>query len=192
MYPSFEISAKDIMPYAEYAQQRKKLRKKMIAYKKNRRVSIGPFATCYFESFRTMWHQIQEMLHIEKGGEKQLAEELEAYNPLVPKGNNLSCTLMFEIDNAHQRERTLSALIGIEKTFFLRFEGDEIVVEKSHLQDGERTVSVHFLSFIFTPQQIENFRHSKEIILGCRHQNYPHMSVLPLATKQSLLEDFHH
>ena len=30
------------------------------------------------------------MLHIEKGGEEQLKSELIAYNPLIPKGKELS------------------------------------------------------------------------------------------------------
>ena len=33
-----------------------------------------------------MWHQVHEMLYIERGGEEQIADELEAYNPLIPNG----------------------------------------------------------------------------------------------------------
>ena len=33
-----------------------------------------------------MLGQIQEMLYIEKGGDEQLKDELNAYNPLIPKG----------------------------------------------------------------------------------------------------------
>ena len=46
-----------------------------------------------------MIYQIQEMLYIERGGKEQLQDEIKAYNPLVPKGNELVATLMFEIDN---------------------------------------------------------------------------------------------
>ena len=53
----------------------------MVEFKKNRRVYVGPYATFYFECFETMRGQIQEMLHIEKGGEEQLKDELNAYNP---------------------------------------------------------------------------------------------------------------
>ena len=45
------------------------------------------------------------MLHIEKGGDEQLKDELIAYNPLVPNGKELIATLMFEIDNPILRKR---------------------------------------------------------------------------------------
>ena len=50
----------------------KKLRKKIVEFKKSRRVILGPYATFYFESFETMLNQIQEMLFIEKGGERTI------------------------------------------------------------------------------------------------------------------------
>jgi len=37
-----------------------------------------------------MWQQVQEMLYIEKGGDEQLTDELEAYNPLIRKGMSWS------------------------------------------------------------------------------------------------------
>jgi len=80
------VEKKDLIPLDEYEKNRKQFRKKMVEFKKNRRIPIGPYATFYFESFETMLGQIQEMLHIEKGGEEQLKDELSAYNPLIPKG----------------------------------------------------------------------------------------------------------
>ena len=89
----------DLISLNDYAKNRKQFRKKLFEFKKKRRISIGPYATFYFESFETMLGQIQEMLHIEKGGEEQLKDEFSAYNPLIPKGRELVATLMFEIDN---------------------------------------------------------------------------------------------
>ena len=82
-----EIQKNDIIPLDIYIKQRKILRKNIVEFKKNRRVSLGPYATFYFESFETMLAQVQEMLYIEKGGEEQLKDELTAYNPLIPNGN---------------------------------------------------------------------------------------------------------
>ena len=93
------VEKKDLITPDEYAKNRKEIRRKLVEYKKNRRISIGPYATFYFESFETMLGQIQEMLYIEKGGEEQLKDELNAYNPLIPKGKELIATLMFEIDD---------------------------------------------------------------------------------------------
>ena len=74
------IEKTDIMPLEIYTSQRKELRKKIVEFKKDRRIPLGPYATFYFESFETMLAQVQEMLYIEKGGDEQLLDELSAYN----------------------------------------------------------------------------------------------------------------
>ena len=75
------ITPDDILSLEEYEAVRQDKRADLVAMKKNRRMEVGPFATFYFENYDTMWHQIQEMLRIEKGGAEQLADELTAYNP---------------------------------------------------------------------------------------------------------------
>ena len=97
------IQKEDIMPLDTYTIQRKKLRKEIVNFKKDRRIPLGPYATFYFESYETMLAQVQEMLYIEKGGDEQLKDELTAYNPLAPNGKELTATLMFEIDNPVSR-----------------------------------------------------------------------------------------
>ena len=81
-----EIEKKDILSNDEYKEVRSERRKELVAYKKNRRISVGPFATFYFESYKTMLYQIQEMLFVEGAPEGQLEDELAAYNPLIPNG----------------------------------------------------------------------------------------------------------
>lgn len=71
---------------------------------------MGPDVSFAFETYDTLWVQVQEMLLIEKGGPEQIDEELYAYNPLVPKGNELIATVMFEIDNPIIRKKKLSGL----------------------------------------------------------------------------------
>ena len=88
-----QIEKEDLLAPKVYEKSRKELRLKLLEFKKNRRIPLGPYATFYFESFETMLAQVQEMLHIEKGGDDQLKDELNAYNPLVPNGNELTATL---------------------------------------------------------------------------------------------------
>ena len=114
------------MPMEDYARTRKARRRSITALKKNRRVAVGPDATFYFECFGTIWHQVHEMLYIEGGGEDQIAGELKAYNPLVPKGRELVATLMFEIDDAVRRDRILGGLGGVEETVSLTVEEEVI------------------------------------------------------------------
>lgn len=122
------ITAADVLPLAEYAKVRMETRRRMAQVKAKRRVEVGPHVTFYFESFDTMLLQVQEMLHIEKGGSEQLADELAAYNPLIPQGHELVATFMIEIDDPERRKRILGRLGGIEETAFIQI-GQEKIVE---------------------------------------------------------------
>jgi hypothetical protein len=190
-----EITPADILPAADYAKRRAAMRAEIVRKKKNRRLEVGPCATFYFECYETMLQQVQEMLHIEKGGEAQIADELAAYNPLIPKGSELVATVMFEIDDPVRRARVLGRLGGIEDTMFIKLGDDKImgVAER----DLDRTSaegkasSVQFVHFPFTRAQIAKFRNAGEtIILGMDHENYAHMAVLPDATRAELAGDF--
>jgi len=190
-----ELTPADILPWAEYAKGRAEHRKRLTAIKRNRRVEVGLYVTFYFENFDTMWLQVQEMLHIEKGGAAQLADELAAYNPLVPKGKELVATFMIEIDDALRRARVLSQLGGVEETASIEVGGERVVGKAE--QDQDRTTaegkasSVQFVHFPFTEAQIAAFREpNTRVILGLSHPNYSHMAVLSEATRASLAEDF--
>lgn len=189
-----EITRADIIPMDEYAKIRAEKRRALVAVKKNRRLAVGPVATFYFESFETMWLQIHEMLYIERGGEEQIADELAAYDPLVPKGNELVATLMFEIDDEVRRRTFLSRLGGVEETVTLQFAGE--TVKGRPEEDVDRTSasgkasSVQFIHFPFTPEQIAKFREpGTQVILGIGHEHYGHMAVMPEATRTELSRD---
>ena len=107
------ISPADILPMDAYAKIRAERRRLIARAKTDRRVAVGPDATFYFESYATMLHQIHEMLFVEKGGAAQIADEIAAYDPLVPKGANLSATFMIEIEDPVRRLATLMRLGGI-------------------------------------------------------------------------------
>ena len=138
MTPQHEITPADIMPMDDYAAVRAERRKAMGELKKNRRVAVGPDATFYFESYDTMFHQVHEMLYIEKGGDGQIADELSAYNPLIPNGRELVATLMFEIDEPVRRAAFLAGLGGVEETVSLAFEGETIEAVPNRTWTGRR------------------------------------------------------
>ena len=123
--PKREITRDDILDYDAYESVRPERRQEIVAIKQARRLSVGPFATFFFECYDTMWYQIQEMLRIERGGDAQLADELEAYNPLIPKGSDLVATVMLEINDADERARQLAGLGGIENSIYIEIEGEE-------------------------------------------------------------------
>ena len=189
------VEKKDLIPSNEYAKNRKQIRKKLVEFKKNRRVSIGPYATFYFESFETMLGQIQEMIYIERGGPNQIEDELSAYNPLIPKGNELVATLMFEIDHPVSRTIFLNKIGGIEEKVYMKVEGEKInsIPEKDvdrTSEDGKAS-SVQFVHFNFTGEQIQKFKKiNSEIIIGIDHKEYTHFTKIPEETKLSLQKDF--
>lgn len=190
-----EITRADIIPLTQYGQERAARRKALVEVKKNRRVPVGPFVTFYFENYETMWQQIHEMLYIEKGGEEQIADELRAYNPLIPKGAELVATVMFEIDDPLRRATALGRLGGVEETMTIQFAGHTITgrpegdVERTN-EEG-KTSSVHFMHFDFTPEQIAAFRTpGTQVIVGIGHENYGHMAVMHEATRAALAGDF--
>ncbi|MGO8952764.1 MAG: DUF3501 family protein [Rhodomicrobium sp.] len=189
-----EIAAADILPAGEYARVRDEKRRAIREIKANRRVAVGPYATFYFESYDTMWLQVQEMLRIEKGGAAQLADELAAYNPMVPKGNELTATVMFEIENPERRRQVLSRLGGVEGMMELRCGGETVKGEAEHdleysTPDG-KVSSVLFLHFRFAPGQAEKFfAPSSEIAIAITHPEYGHIAILPLAVKAELARD---
>ena len=190
-----EITRADILPLDEYETVRDERRKRITQLKRNRRISVGPDVTFYFENFDTMWHQIHEMLRIEKGGEAQIDEELEAYNPLIPNGTNLVSTMMIEIDDPIRRDKVLKGLGGIESTVSLSVADETVIavpetdVERTKA-DG-KTSSIHFLKFPFTRAQIEAFRQQgSRIVLGIAHPRYDHMAALPHETLSALAADF--
>ncbi len=178
-----------------YTSQRKELRKKIVDFKKDRRIPLGPYATFYFESYETMLAQVQEMLYIEKGGEEQLKDELAAYNPLVPNGKELTATLMFEIDNPVSRATFLGKVGGIEETVYMKI--DEELIKAVPETDVDRTSaegkasSVQFIHFKFNDDQIKKFKlGSSQIELGIDHDEYSHSTKLNEKTIVSLMSDF--
>jgi hypothetical protein len=190
-----EITHDEIMPIEEYSRERKERRARVTALKKNRRMDVGPYATFYFENYDTMWHQVHEMLFIERGGEAQIEDELRAYNPLIPKGRELVATIMFEIPDETLRRSILMRLGGVEDTVFLSLDDETIAAQAE--TDVDRTTaegkasSVQFVHFPFTDEQVTKFRTpGTRIIVGIKHPNYAHMAVMPDNVRAALAEDF--
>ncbi|MBM3547498.1 MAG: DUF3501 family protein [Alphaproteobacteria bacterium] len=190
-----QVTRADILPAAEYADLRKQKRTEIVALKKNRRLEVGPFATFYFECFETMLAQIHEMLFIERGGEEQIQGELDAYNPLIPKGEELVATVMFEIDDPLRRARVLARLGGVEETAFVEVAGERIRGKAEEDQDRTnaegKASSVQFIRFQFTAAQIAKFRASgAQVLVGFDHPEYGHLAVMPETVRAALSKDF--
>jgi hypothetical protein len=140
-----------------------------------------------------MWHQVHEMLHIEKGGEAQIADELSAYNTLIPQGQELVATVMFEIADEARRRALLDRLGGVEKRMFLEVDGQR--VDGQAEADVDRTTaagkasSVQFVHFPLGEAAAKFKRQGARVIVGIDHPAYSHMAVLPEEMRAALAED---
>ena len=189
------IQKSDLLAPDVYEQNRRQMRKELVEFKKDRRVPLGPYATFYFECYETMLAQVQEMLHIEKGGDEQLNHELTAYNPLIPNGKELVSTLMFEIDNPVIRATFLGKLGGVEENVFIKIDNDiiygkpEIDVDRTSAEG--KASSVQFIHFEFDQNQISKFKgNNVSIELGIDHKEYSHSTKLSESTIKALSSDF--
>ena len=104
-----KLTRSDILSLERYAAERSGLRSRVIAHKKARSIALGRHATLLFEDRLTVQYQVQEILRIERIFEAgAIQEELDAYNPLIPDGNNLKATMLLEFPDASSRmERSL-------------------------------------------------------------------------------------
>jgi len=189
-----EITRADLLSWEQYARERAQHRKRITEVKRNRRIEVGPFCTFYFENRDTMWLQVQEMLHIERGGEAQVADELAAYNPMIPDGSELSATVMIEIEDPERRHQTLSRLGDIEHKMFLSFAGETVQgvpdATRENTSPEGKASSVQFIKFPFTPAQKQKFRApGTQVVVGINHPNYGHMAVMSETTRQALSGD---
>ena len=190
-----KLRREDLMEMNAYSKVRNERRRAITKMKKNRRIGVGPDATCYFESYETMLHQTHEMLFIEKGGDAQIEDELNAYAPMVPNGRELVVTLMFEIDDPVRRATLLNGLGGVEITLSITI-GDDIIKGVPE-DDIDRTTaegkasSIQFLHFPFSDEQVSGFRDtSNKVVIGINHKKYGHMAIVPPAMREALAMDF--
>jgi len=189
------ITREDIMPLEKFGAERRDHRKRMTEVKRLRRIEVGPFVTFYFENYDTMWHQIHEMLFIEKGGPEQVDEEIAAYNPLIPQGSELVATVMIEVDDPVRRNAVLGRLGGIENVMKLTFAGETVIGlpdpdRENSTPDGKAS-AVQFLNFPFTAEQKKKFvAAGTQVLVAIDHPNYGHIAVMPDPVREALAKDF--
>ena len=190
------ISRDSLLTLEAYARQRKEFRAKVIAHKKNRTLHLGQHVTLIFEDELTIRYQIQEMLRIEKTFEEAgIQDELDAYNPLIPDGTNLKATMMIEYDDPVVRKAELARLKGIEDRVYVQVDGHPkvfaIADEDLERENEEKTSSVHFLRFEFTPDMIASFKGGAAMAIGCDHASYGvRVDEIAPAVQTSLVRDF--
>ncbi len=193
------LTRADILSVQEFEKIRSSKQKEILQLKEDRRVTVGPDITFYFENIQTIWWQIQEMLRIENGGDEQITDELSAYNPLIPvkreKSYEISATMMIEINDPARRKVVLNQLFGIDQHIMFELQNATIPAvgidpydERNRVED-HKTSAVHFLKWLVPADNIGAFL-SEDAYLTINHPYYSFKSNLPLPLKESFKADF--
>ncbi len=169
-----KIDRNSLLTLEAYEKGRGAFRAQVIAHKKDRTVHIGGHITLVFEDELTIRYQIQEMLRIEKTfKEAGIADELEAYNPLIPDGSNFKATMLIEYPDVEERRRMLAELKGVERRVWVRVEEFErifaIADEDLERETDEKTSAVHFLRFELPPAQKRALQNGAALGIGVDH-----------------------
>jgi hypothetical protein len=190
-----KLTADDLLSLELYHKERPRMRAEVLAHKRHRQAAIGANLTLYFEDRMTMQYQVQEMLRAERIFESEaIAEELEAYNPLIPDGTNLKATMMLEYPDVAERRTALERLKGIENCVYLEvgtlgrvFAYADEDLERS---DDTKTSAVHFLRFELDAGMRVALKAGAALVLGVDHENYRHELSASPELRKSLAADF--
>ncbi|MFM2110722.1 MAG: DUF3501 family protein [Gammaproteobacteria bacterium] len=191
-----KLTTTDLMTLETYARERPAFRSKVIAHKKSRSVAVGPNTTWLFEDRLTIHYQVQEMLRTERIFEPEgIAEELHAYNPLIPDGRNWKVTLLVEFADPATRPQHLARLKGIEDRCYVQVADfsrvHAIADEDLERENEEKTSSVHFLRFELSEAMIGALRGGARLVMGIDHANYSHANeAIADHTRKALIADF--
>ena len=188
-----KLEPKDLLSLEEYDSKIDSIKKELIIHKKNRTISIGDNIVLIFEDYMTIKYQVQEMLRIEKiFNKKEIQEEIDAYNPLIPDGTNLKATMLIMFPDVEVRREMLFKLHDIENNIWLSSGGKKIIAyadEDLDRSTDEKTSAVHFLRFQLEQEDIADFISSSEVKIGVDHPEYNKEIVLDSFAKKSLQGD---
>lgn len=190
-----KITPESLLSLEQYHKERPAIRERMIELRKRRTVHLGDHVTLIFENEALMRYQVQEMLRVEKIFEAEgIQEELDAYNPLVPDGNNFKATMMIEYISEVERKAALRRMRGIENQVFVEVEGQKrvyaIADEDLERTTDEKTSAVHFLRFQLSPSMCAALKSGAQLKVGCDHKEYPmHLEGLAPETLAELVSD---
>lgn len=172
-----KLKAADLMTLEAYAKARPEYRQRVIAHKKNRTIALGDHITLQFEDELTVRYQVQEMLRIERIFEEAgIRDELDAYNPLIPDGNNWKATLLIEYPDVEERRVMLARLKGVEDRVWVQVDGCArvfaIADEDLERENDEKTSSVHFVRFELDAAMKKALGAGAQLSLGVDHPAY--------------------
>ncbi|MBI4693095.1 MAG: DUF3501 family protein [Gammaproteobacteria bacterium] len=189
-----KLTRDDLMSLERYHTERAAFRARVLAHKAARKVFLGAHAALYFEDRLTIQYQIQEMLRVERIFEAEaVQDELDAYNPLIPDGDNWKATFMLEHERPEERRAALERLVGIEHRVWVRIGAAAPILavadEDLNRTTDSKTSAVHFLRFQLDATLIAAAHAGAPVAFGIDHPACFESITVPEATRVSLIGD---
>ena len=190
-----KLTTEDMLSLEEYDKSREEIKSNLMSHKKNRSIKIGDNVLLLFEDYQTIKYQVQEMLRIEKiFKQKDIQEEISAYEALIPDGNNLKATMLIMFTDVNERKIMLNRLHDLENNVWLSVDNSKRIFaisdEDLERSREEKTSAVHFLRFQLDQDSIDLFRKSNNVVFGVDHKEYNLQVKLDQKTIESLSNDF--
>lgn len=190
-----KLITSDLLSLEEYDKSREEIKRNLLLHKKNRSIKIGDNVLLLFEDYETIKYQVQEMLRIEKiFKEKDIQDEIDAYESLIPDGNNLKATMLIMYTDVNERKVMLNKLCDLENRVWLSINNSKKIFavsdEDLERSRDEKTSAVHFLRFQLSDLDKKLFKETAEIIIGIEHKEYDYETKLNRDIKSSLAKDF--
>jgi hypothetical protein len=186
------LERSDLLDLSAYEKTREAFRAEVIAYKRHRRIAVGPNLTFVFEDRKTVRFQVQEMLRTERiVHDDKIQDELDVYNELMPKPNGLFATLMIEIPERERIRETLDQLIGIDEHVVLEIGEASLRADFDPKQfEEERISAVQYVRFDLGAELAAGFADPKvPAVLRVDHPAYAHATPLEGEVRASLARD---
>jgi len=189
-----KLTTSDLFSLEEYDKSREEIKRNLLLHKKNRSVKVGDNVLLLFEDYETIKYQVQEMLRIEKiFKENDIQDEIDAYQSLIPDGDNLKATMLIMYTDVNERKIMLNKLCDLENRVWLSINNSKKIFavsdEDLERSRDEKTSAVHFLRFQLSDADKKSFNETDDIIIGIDHKEYNYEAKLQRDTISSLAED---
>jgi hypothetical protein len=189
-----KLTTSDLFSLEEYDKSREEIKRNLLLHKKNRSVKVGDNVLLLFEDYETIKYQVQEMLRIEKiFKENDIQDEIDAYQSLIPDGDNLKATMLIMYTDVNERKVMLNKLCDLENRVWLSINNSKKIFavsdEDLERSRDEKTSAVHFLRFQLNDADKKSFNETDDIIIGIDHKEYNYEAKLQRDTISSLAED---
>ena len=190
----YSINKDELLNIIEYEKVRSDYRKDIIAYKKNRRFTLGPNVTIIFENKKTLMFQIQEIMRAERlVHEKQIQEEIDVYSSIMPSEKELSATLFLEVTEEHKIRSVLDSFIGLSLNNSVYFKIGDIkvyAVFESGREKEDNISSVHYIKFPFDQKAINGLKDNDlKLSLNIDYNEYRYFHEISDSSRISLQKD---